>query len=353
MDFGNNSSSNENLLAQSPSRENEGQEDWNSSDEPTHKYPKLVRQHRDRAEKLEEILEPILGPENGESCVLLLCCGTPSACRVLPVLIPISTIATDNFGQWSLIKDSWNTFDKSWRHWLPCYGVQQVSLASVSLLAKIGSSGSNRFGDNHSEFPGACTPEDLEGQMQEQQAIIDQVPDRAFPCYYDWEFGFFDHHRECHKRSDASCSDFESYESPYECSAKKIMEAKRRLLQLSRRKLFLTLAFRRPEVTAANDLIPESPFYSHQDVLALCGSWDCPSLYELTFRGLMVEEGWLLSSPSPFFAAISILLMSTTLFRFMFGGWDAAWGAASCLVTIAMFGYQYTKDQPGHRAPWK
>jgi hypothetical protein len=44
------------------------------------------------------------------------------------------------------------------------------------------------------------------------------------------------------------------------------------------------------------------------------------------------------------------MLMSTTLFKFMFGGWDAAWGAASCLVTVAMFGYQYTKDQPGHKA---
>lgn len=118
---------------QSQSRQNEGQEDEDNSDKKTPKRPRRHKEHRDRTEKLIEILEPILGEENDESCVLLLCCGTPSACRVLPVLIPISTVATDYVGQWSLIKDSWNRLHKSWRHRLPFYGVTQVSLASVGI----------------------------------------------------------------------------------------------------------------------------------------------------------------------------------------------------------------------------
>ena len=142
VDVGNNSSSedrgsqlssDENLPAKSHSRQNEGQEDWDTSDEITLKHPRRLKKHRDRAEKLKEILKPILGSGNGESCVLLLCCGSPSACRVLPVLIPTSTVATDYVGQWSLIKDSWNTFHKSWRHRLPFYDVKQVSLASVGI----------------------------------------------------------------------------------------------------------------------------------------------------------------------------------------------------------------------------
>ncbi|KAM6528904.1 hypothetical protein FALCPG4_009856 [Fusarium falciforme] len=253
-------------------------------------------------------------------------------------------MATDYVGQWSLIKDSWNTFHKSWRHRLPFYGVKQVSLASVSLLAQVGSNSSNRFGDGHSQFLGACTPEDLEVQMQQQQAIIDQVPDRAFTCYYDPHDGIFKHHQECDDDREDHYTVLEAYGSPYECPFENIGEAKRKLLQLSRGRSFLTLAFQRPEVSEANDLIPK------REVLRLFDEWGRPSLYELPFRGLIVEEGWLLSSQSVFLVYVGGIFMLAVPLKFIFGGWDAAWGAASCLLTLAMFGYQYTKDQGGHKA---
>lgn len=132
-DRGSQLSSDEKSPAECHSPENGGQKDGDSSNEKTPKQPRRHKKHRDRTDKLKDILEPILGSEDGKSCVLLLCCGTPSACRVLPVLIPISTVTTDYVGQWILIKDSWNTFHKSWRHRLPFYGVKQVSLASVRI----------------------------------------------------------------------------------------------------------------------------------------------------------------------------------------------------------------------------
>lgn len=99
--------------------------------------------------------------------------------------------------------------------------------------------------------------------MQQQQAIIDEVPDRQFTCYYDPHHGTFEHFPECDDYREAHGPVFEQYESPYECPFEKIRDAKRRLLQLSRRRSLLTLAFQRPEVSEANDLIPKSRFYSH------------------------------------------------------------------------------------------
>ncbi|RSL61505.1 hypothetical protein CEP51_013622 [Fusarium floridanum] len=255
-------SSKEKLPAKSHSQQSKDQDDCDSRDQLS-LDPERLKKHRDRTEKLQEILEPALDSGNRESCVIFLCCGSPSACRVLPVLIPISTIETDSLGQWSLIKDSWNTLHKSWRHRLPFYGVKQVSLASVSLLAQAGSSGSTRFGDGNSQFLGTCTPEDLEGQMQKQQAIIDQVPEREFTCCYYPHRGTFEHTQECHNHNEDHPPAFEPYELEYECPFEKIRDAKRRLFQLSMRRSLLTLAFQRPEVSEANDLIPKRLFYSH------------------------------------------------------------------------------------------
>ncbi|RMJ07648.1 hypothetical protein CDV36_012748 [Fusarium kuroshium] len=342
-DRDNHSSSEEKSSAKSHSRQNKDQEHCDSKDK--HKLPpnpERLKKHRDQTEKLQEILEPALGSGTDESCVLLLCCGSPSACCVLPVPIPISTVGTDYVGQWSLIKESWNTFHKNWRHRLPFYGVKQVSFASVSLSAQVGS---NRFGDGHSHFLGACTPEDLKGQMQQQQAIIDQVTKRESACSYYPYRGTFEHTQECDDHREAHYTVFEPFESPYECPFEDIRETKRMLLQLSRRRSLLTLAFQRPEASDANDLIPRSLFYSHLETLRLCDEWECPSLYELPFEGLMVEEGWLLPSHSIFLVYIGGIFSLVVPLRFMFGGWDAAWGAASCLLTLAMFGYQYTRHK--------
>lgn len=93
--------------------------------------------------------------------------------------------------------------------------------------------------------------------------------------------------------------------------------------------------------------------FALREVLRVFGEWGRPSLYELPFRGLIVEEGWLLPPQYVFLIYVGGIFMLAVPLRFIFGGWDAAWGAASCLLTLAMFGYQYTRDQSGHRAPWK
>ncbi|KAH7265977.1 hypothetical protein B0J15DRAFT_487552 [Fusarium solani] len=343
---GSQSSSEENLPAESRHQQNEGRRGRPRIIGQTAERPQPRGPHQVQTERLQKILQPILGLENDDSCVLLLCCGSFLACRILVVKIPISTIIDNDYvAIWNLIQESWNALPKSWRHRLPFYGVKQVSLASeVSLLAKIESRGAKRPGDNESvEFIGACTPEDLRGEVQRQRVVIGQeLPLVDYPCLYDRQRQVFQHDEIC---ADAHQDVGRSYQCPFE----EVREAKRKLWQLSRRS-FLTLAFQRPELSEANNLLPTDLFYSHLAVLRLCDLWECPSLYELSFQGLIIEEGWLLSSPSPFLAAIGIMLMSTTLFKFIFGGWDAAWGAASCLVTVAMFGYQYTKDQPGHKA---
>jgi hypothetical protein len=127
----------------------------------------------------------------------------------------------------------------------------------VSLLAKIESRGAKRPGDNESvEFIGACTPEDLRGEVQRQRVVIGQeLPLVDYPCLYDRQRQVFQHDEIC---ADAHQDVGRSYQCPFE----EVREAKRKLWQLSRRS-FLTLAFQRPELSEANNLLPTDLFYSH------------------------------------------------------------------------------------------
>jgi hypothetical protein len=63
--------------------------------------------HQAQIQRLQEILKLILGSKNDESYILLLCYGSPSACRIMPVKTPISIITANNhIALWSLIRTS-------------------------------------------------------------------------------------------------------------------------------------------------------------------------------------------------------------------------------------------------------
>ncbi|KAF5007593.1 hypothetical protein FDECE_6079 [Fusarium decemcellulare] len=283
--------------------------------------PSLNQKHHHRIQEINDALLPLLGPENGESCVLLLCSGKPAKCHILPVILPISTVLdTQSEPRWRIIREAWSGSSRGWRRHLPLYGVRKVSIAAeVSLVAHIGSSGPVKNRPDLGHFIGMFTAEDVDSEMQTEKAIRDTDLQMGYPCQYDTDHHKFQHSDECF---DAMTSGAEIL---YTCPFHAARIAARNYIQLSKRAL-LTWAFEHPEIAKFNDLLPESLFYSRQEILACRNYWLCPSLYEIPFGGLIIEEGWLLSPRS-------------TLLTFMFGGWDAAWGAAGCIVGIATLGY--------------
>lgn len=65
--------------------------------------------------------------------------------------------------------------------------------------------------------------------------------------------------------------------------------------------------------------------------------WHCPSLGELPFRGLLIEEGWLSGASNalmalPVLGCISIVLGSKLIFH----DWDTAWTVGGVFVALTV-----------------
>lgn len=74
-----------------------------------------------------------------------------------------------------------------------------------------------------------------------------------------------------------------------------------------------------------------------------CGQWNDPSLFELQFEGLIIEQGWLISVPCAALMVFGLVFCFAIMSRFVFGGWDAAWGAAGCMVAVVTLMYVATE----------
>lgn len=66
-------------------------------------------------------------------------------------------------------------------------------------------------------------------------------------------------------------------------------------------------------------------------------TWHCPSLVELKFRGLVINEGWTLpkrriSMP----LSVTILLVAVIAAKFLFG-WNTAWTVGSYFIALVGF----------------
>ena len=79
-------------------------------------------------------------------------------------------------------------------------------------------------------------------------------------------------------------------------------------------------------------------------VLALVRAWHRPTLRELNFKGLIIEEGWILPRFNEAMILISMAISVSLLGKFAFGGWEPAWGAAACAVQVATFLFFYYRD---------
>lgn len=93
---------------------------------PQGKMSRSERSHVQRKEYLLKVLDPLMSEG---SSTLLLCRGSENHCRITPVHIHDSA---DSTTQWRQAHRVWNEQNESWRSWLPRYGVQSVTVVTVS-----------------------------------------------------------------------------------------------------------------------------------------------------------------------------------------------------------------------------
>lgn len=80
-------------------------------------------------EKVLEVLGPIMPEGQTDSQWILLCCGKPDQCQIIPVKISLSA---DSVIVWHEIQQAWNIYTGSWRRNIPFFGVRKVSVVDVS-----------------------------------------------------------------------------------------------------------------------------------------------------------------------------------------------------------------------------
>jgi len=66
--------------------------------------------------------------------------------------------------------------------------------------------------------------------------------------------------------------------------------------------------------------------------------WEyCPSLGQLVFRGLRIEDGWTFDSTMPIiFMPLAVVASVLIVFfaRLIFGDWGVAWNVGACFVPL-------------------
>lgn len=73
------------------------------------------------------------------------------------------------------------------------------------------------------------------------------------------------------------------------------------------------------------------------DVVNRLNEWHCPSLGELPFRAIYIEETWIFSDFAvtlPLVAAV--LLLVILVCKFLYGDWGIAWNVGCFFATLAI-----------------
>lgn len=84
-----------------------------------------VSDHQTRIKQISEYLEPLTKPEKS---TLLLCWGSEQCAHIIPVFLD-NAVEPDT--HWSTIRHAWYGERSHWKHWVPWYGVQSVSITEV------------------------------------------------------------------------------------------------------------------------------------------------------------------------------------------------------------------------------
>ncbi|KAK7953034.1 hypothetical protein PG988_013728 [Apiospora saccharicola] len=283
-------------------------------------------EHLSRVKRINERLDPLTRPDKS---AVLLCWGMEDCAFITPALIHD---ASDQQGQWEEVRRAWYANRKSWKRWIPYYGIISVEIVEiiivgrpVSRVLEPGASplymGLYRRQDPSGKIPG------LEGMVEEfeckARGLREFDPEEL--CFQTVGTGEWYHGPKWHYDVDENL-----------CETANIMKAKREIARLRQRPI-LKMLFQHPEMATANaDLEDNDLLVCHRDILSKSQQYHKPTLGELQFPGLLIQEGWLLAQPGWTLAllASTTLVVSVALGWLVYGDWATAWQAAGCFLTL-------------------
>ncbi|KAL4864155.1 hypothetical protein BDV12DRAFT_205888 [Aspergillus spectabilis] len=280
--------------------------------------------HKKRIEELKKYIMPI-SPEDG-SAVVLLCWGEKSSCSILPVSIsdPEDEVAT-----WREINAAWYACKGHWMKKILGFIVTRVSIAEIILLGlKEAPSG---FGTG--KYVGMYLEQDIPTERRRLQQIINSNPP-ILDCFYSRETGTV----QCCDL-DCFCSEcVPNIDGIDDCPVKKLLAARRELLLLDTLDL-MRHVFSNPVLAASNDFLEKGNLiHSHQKVLNqfhIWYDWHRPGLREIPFRGILINEGWVLGTQQVVLPLMATMFLAVVIAaRFLFD-WNTAWSVGSFFVALA------------------
>ncbi|KAK8137212.1 hypothetical protein PG984_005152 [Apiospora sp. TS-2023a] len=283
-------------------------------------------EHLSRVNRIKELLEPLTRPDKS---AVLLCWGKEDCAFITPTHIHD---ASDQQGQWEEVRRAWYANRKSWKRWIPYYGILSVEVVEITIVGRPASRvlepgasplymGLYRRQDPSEKIPGL--EEMVEKLECKARGLREFGPEEL--CFQTVATGEWYHGPKWHYDVDENL-----------CETANIMKAKREVARLRHRPI-LKMLFQHPEMATAHaDLEDNDLLVCHRDILSKSQQYHKPTLGELQFTGLLIREGWLLAQPGWTLALVAstILVLSVALGWVVYGDWATAWQVAGCILTL-------------------
>ncbi|KAM0811451.1 hypothetical protein AB5N19_11807 [Seiridium cardinale] len=286
-----------------------------------------ARGHRHNAVKsrILKSLDQLIGSDKS---ALLMCWGKGDQCCILTA--PISN-SKDSVAQWAEARRAWTQQKASWRSRVPWYGVTSVKVVEVTIVGEALQVKRKTHGAE--TLLGMYRVEDPNAKISKLEQIISDHIDERLVCERNSSTGQWEHSNECCDLWDIS----PDWDCPYEVRH----QAKRAHSQLIRRPT-LKMFFKTPELARLNDSMDDlNILISHWELLYRMDQFHCPKLAELSFPGLLIQEGWLVTKPQQTLPLVgmTLLALSGVSAWIIYKDWAVAWQVGGCfLAFVALVG---------------
>ncbi|KFY29419.1 hypothetical protein V493_02375 [Pseudogymnoascus sp. VKM F-4281 (FW-2241)] len=320
--------------------------------QPAPTFVPVYERHNRRLADLKDQLSPLTCGNDGsdgvhnddDSGCVLLCWGSSYSCRMLAVNHIGSSIDQELF--WNKLQTAWYDTRGEWRQKMPWYRIRNVKQVEIRLVGP----------DPNAKdlFYGVYQPADkfLETKKQRLQESVSTFSETLEPeqddyndyvdydDYYENDLCWYDSMKGSTVHVPWNCAAWNCAaweEFPVStCPVEDFHENQKRLMRLKMEPL-RTLLFQNPNMAVYNELDNAELVHSSKSIRDQYQGQHCPSLGQLVFRGLHIEDGWTFDATipaifMPLAAVVSILIV--LIAWLVYGDWGVAWNVGACFIPL-------------------